>query len=916
MTEFDQRQAPEVDAAERRRDDATASPEAARPRRRPRVQAKLEVGSVEDPAEREADAVARRAVTFLSGGGTPAGNGDGAVHRRIGRKSAGGPASGGPARGGPDAADAVVGPDGGPLAPVTEAAIESARGGGSPLPDAVRPALEAAMGADFSAVRVHTDPAADASAAAMGALAFTTGSDIFFAAGQYDPGSPAGQETLAHELTHVVQQSGGGGPARKADPAASADAQGTDIHVGPGQEQHLPHEAWHVVQQAQGRVRPTTEAGGVPVDDDAGLEREADVMGARAMDAVGPAASAGPDTAQPTRRISRKGGKWGKLAEAVHDGQASDLVTDSTGGKASLDDASDDDEDAIAVDFERGRVSGDISGLELGAERVGIDSDGVDVSGIELIEGVPLDVRIGGKDQRVSSSIDVSEEIELPPDGFEVPLLDVKIPLGPGFGMDVVAKIEGGLEIGGVKLQAEYAQTSTDVEALQRVKISGGGESKAAMGVSVEVAMWGGVPVLAAVRAGVRAKAEAEAKIAFEVGGMVDVHATIPVQGESEEPEVISNTGELYINIAGDGGLSAALSAFLGFELFTIKGDLYELVFVDAPLASLDAGARLGARYEGVAGKGEFFAEPLSKEGWINFDWLLGKWWKARKLDAAKEAATVTKADVAALKDLQSRPDVSGFLADVEAGEAQLAVANGALQLLINEEQTLQQVIESDTTSIKSLQSEISGVLDAKNKAEKAKRWTVTNWFKGDIPELKAARDKVASMQKSLTSNEKKLVALGPRKAAAQQQFLSRLDPATIDAMVVTAQAAAQATYKENWKLFSKEFDAQRKQTLADRAELQEELEGQEVLVADLTARLTVAEADPLSIDATALEVQLGKARAQRALIEAKLRKLARGADAGAQNMLKVLTGIGVTAPKAKGGENAEKFAALAGQLR
>ena len=65
---------------------------------------------------------------------------------------------------------------------------------------------------------------------------------------------------------------------------ALAYAQGTDIHVGPGQEQHLPHEAWHVVQQAQGRVKPTMQMkGGVPVNNDQGLEDEADVMGAKAL---------------------------------------------------------------------------------------------------------------------------------------------------------------------------------------------------------------------------------------------------------------------------------------------------------------------------------------------------------------------------------------------------------------------------------------------------------------------------------------------------------------------------------------------------------------------------------------------------------------------------------------------------------
>ncbi|QEY17608.1 DUF4157 domain-containing protein [Cellvibrio sp. KY-GH-1] len=66
---------------------------------------------------------------------------------------------------------------------------------------------------------------------------------------------------------------------------AHAYAQGTDIHVAPGQEQHLPHEAWHVVQQKQGRVQATMQMkAGVPVNDDAGLENEADVMGAKAVE--------------------------------------------------------------------------------------------------------------------------------------------------------------------------------------------------------------------------------------------------------------------------------------------------------------------------------------------------------------------------------------------------------------------------------------------------------------------------------------------------------------------------------------------------------------------------------------------------------------------------------------------------------
>ncbi|TPG40832.1 DUF4157 domain-containing protein [Flavobacterium pectinovorum] len=72
--------------------------------------------------------------------------------------------------------------------------------------------------------------------------------------------------------------------AKPAQLNAHAYAQGTDIHLASGQEKHLPHEAWHVVQQKQGRVKPTLQMKGkVNVNDDSGLEKEADVMGAKAV---------------------------------------------------------------------------------------------------------------------------------------------------------------------------------------------------------------------------------------------------------------------------------------------------------------------------------------------------------------------------------------------------------------------------------------------------------------------------------------------------------------------------------------------------------------------------------------------------------------------------------------------------------
>ncbi len=113
--------------------------------------------------------------------------------------------------------------------------VNALRGQGSPLPLPTRQLMESRFGHDFSSVRVHTGLAAQGLNRDLHALAFTTGTDIYFAPGQFQPATHGGQHLLAHELTHVVQQSGGrvGGIVReKADPRAIA-------------RQTKPEEKWY-----------------------------------------------------------------------------------------------------------------------------------------------------------------------------------------------------------------------------------------------------------------------------------------------------------------------------------------------------------------------------------------------------------------------------------------------------------------------------------------------------------------------------------------------------------------------------------------------------------------------------------------------------------------------------------------------
>ncbi|MCT7981353.1 eCIS core domain-containing protein [Laspinema olomoucense] len=152
------------------------------------IQAKLTVGAAGDKYEQEADRVARQVVNriqapqvnFQSSESNP-------VQRKISIQAFGG--------------------EGGDVSSEWECELNRARGGGQPLSPSLREPMEREFGADFSGVRVHTGAQADGLARSIQAKAFTTGQDVFFQQGAYEPGSRGGQELIAHELTHVVQQS-------------------------------------------------------------------------------------------------------------------------------------------------------------------------------------------------------------------------------------------------------------------------------------------------------------------------------------------------------------------------------------------------------------------------------------------------------------------------------------------------------------------------------------------------------------------------------------------------------------------------------------------------------------------------------------------------------------------------------------
>ncbi|WP_228035559.1 eCIS core domain-containing protein, partial [Oculatella sp. LEGE 06141] len=138
--------------------------------------------------------------------------------------------------------------------------IDRALSGGHPLSDQESAFFESRFGYDFSNVRIHTNSSASESAHALQARAYTLGSHIVFAAGQYAPQTSAGQRLLSHELVHVVQQSHA--PEQK---TIQRDPNDSRVHPSPGfgggNASHLagiPSEKWSEIIEQQYRARGDT----------------------------------------------------------------------------------------------------------------------------------------------------------------------------------------------------------------------------------------------------------------------------------------------------------------------------------------------------------------------------------------------------------------------------------------------------------------------------------------------------------------------------------------------------------------------------------------------------------------------------------------------------------------------------------
>lgn len=293
---------------------------------------------------------------------------------------------------------------------------------------------------------------------------------------------------------------------------AHAFAKGNEIHLGPGQENHLPHEAWHVVQQRQGRVTPTTQLQHQYINDDTALEKEADIMGARALQAGGISGES------PLQRSSENDhGKKGDITQRFKwPWQNSNYQKLDDENEAELSEREDDAAPLLgrgqrSDDYEEELADDEDSGGSFTAEAGGITyEDGVVT--IPFLDDYEL--KIGKKGASASGSLPSSTfEMDLPSVDF-----GIDVPFAPGVYATAKLAITPTFKL--TVAGGEYAVSVGDSNTLSLSDAGVTGE------VGLEITAKGGVGAgianVAGLEGGVFGTLGTSATIAGSLGGSMD----------------------------------------------------------------------------------------------------------------------------------------------------------------------------------------------------------------------------------------------------------------------------------------------------------------------------------------------------------------------------------------------------------
>ncbi len=334
---------------------------------------------------------------------------------------------------------------------------------------------------------------------------------------------------------------------------AHAFAQGSDIHVAPGQEQHLAHEAWHVVQQKQGRVQPTKQMKGeIPVNDDKKLEKEADTMGAKALK-IGSNETSSNQLKQinsPNQALQRS--SKSTLQKEEDAAEPKDKDADKETGMKEVNKHSFELEIPhtfkASIEYDEDEESGTVE--------IGDAEDGTAFKGFGGSGTVEKDDKTGNWKGALNISLPQSPKAETPEVEVPIPPIPTGIPgLWIGIGLSAQASAEVGLSAG-----IAY-ELSPDKKLKSLSILNGTVNPKASAEATAKLTADVGVPGVATLGAGIYGSATAELSSSLNIG--IDVVKGLTAQGKLE------------------GGLTGEIGALveakvLGFNIANYKRPLFE----------------------------------------------------------------------------------------------------------------------------------------------------------------------------------------------------------------------------------------------------------------------------------------------------------------------------------------------------
>jgi hypothetical protein len=330
-----------------------------------------------------------------------------------------------------------------------------------------------------------------------------------------------------------------------------------------------------------------------------------------------------------------------------------------------------------------------------GDTAIGLDGDGFNAT-ITPFGGDGPSINLSKSKGELSYAVPGSGFSFPPPKGeWEGPSLGMSIPTPiPGLFVQISGGLTGGISVPELEMKMGYAEDAVGKEKEHtRVQVTfvmaNSDVITATFGGNIRIGVLGGIPMVAAVEAGIEAAAEAKIEIAPEISGKAEYLL-------NSNGTVESSKEELGASLGASAGLEASLSLYIGGQIIMFKGDLYKLTLLSQEIASVKGGAAITRSWTN-GNKGENAISPVYDDYFVAESWFDGLF-TADKLDKATEKITNAQYDVYALEDLKSFLKLGTKQGQFASSQVRIAMSN--FRAAETEYLMKSQELEDDTISL------------------------------------------------------------------------------------------------------------------------------------------------------------------------------------------------------------------------